>query len=100
MRPPGMLHTNNYMSSAPRPSSPIARLGLADMETDDADTTIHPRRPSSSASFASSSNLSNGGSADVPSTPAELLIPLTSTTTQRIPKDLGGGAVRLPQSEA
>jgi hypothetical protein len=83
MRPTGMLHTNNYMSSARRPSSPIARLGLVDMETDDADTTIHPRRPSSSASFASSSHLSNGGSADVPSTPAELLIPLTSTTKQR-----------------
>ena len=83
IHPPGTLHTNSNVSSTRRPSSPIARLGLAGMETDDADATIHPGRPSSSASFASSSNLSNGGSADVPSTPAGLLIPLTSTTTQR-----------------
>ena len=83
IHPPGALHTDSNMSSTRHPSSPIARLGLAGMEVEDADTTMHPRRPSSSASFASSSNLSNGGSADVPSTPAELLIPLTNTTTQR-----------------
>lgn len=81
--PPGSLHTDNNKSYTRHPSPPIARLGLAGMETDDADTTIHPKRPSSSASFASSSNFSNGGSADVPSTPAELLIPLTSTRTKR-----------------
>lgn len=83
IRSPGTLHTNNHISSTRRPSSPTARLGLVGMEKNDADTTMHPGRPSSSASFASSSNLSNGGSADVPSTPAELLIPLTSTTKQR-----------------
>src|SRR5258706_1883564 len=83
IHPPGTFHTESNMSSTRHPSSPIARLGLAGMETDDADTTMHPRRPSSSASFASSSNLSNGGSADVPSTPAELLIPLVGTTMQR-----------------
>ena len=83
IRPPGTLHTNSYLSSTRRPSSPIVRQGLVGMETDDADTTIHPGRPSSSASLASSSHLSNGGSADVPSTPAKLFIPLTSTTRQR-----------------
>ena len=83
IHPPGTLHANSNMSFTRRPSSPIARLGLAGMEMDDSNATIHPGRPSSSASFASSSNLSNGGSADVPSTPAELLIPLTNTTIQR-----------------
>jgi len=82
MRLPGTLHVNNHISS-PRHPPPTAHLGLEEMETDDADTTIHPGRPSSSASFASSSNLSHGGSADVPSTPAGLLIPLTSATSQR-----------------
>lgn len=76
---PEILH----LSSPQRPPSPFEHAGLAEMDIYDEDTTMRPGRPSSRASFASSSNLSNGGSADVPCTPAELLIPLTTTISQR-----------------
>ena len=83
IRLPGILHTNGHIVSPRRPLSSIERSGLAVMDTYDADTTIRTGRSSSRASFASSSNLSNGGSADVPNTPSELLIPLTSAILQR-----------------
>jgi len=83
IRPPCTFYTNNHLSSARRPPSSIARLGLVGMETAGADTIVHPGRPCSSASFAWPSNLSNPGSAEVPSTPVELHIPLTGTTTPR-----------------
>lgn len=89
MHLPGMLHTNSYIQSLPHPPSPIMRLGVAGMDKSDADTTIHAGRRFSSASFASSSNLSNGGNADVPSTPADLLIPLSSATLRgSIPRSM------------
>ena len=96
-RLPEMVHSNTRILSPRRPPSPIERLGLAGMDIYDADTTIHPGRPSSSASFASSSNLSNGGSADIPSTPAELLIPLNAATSQRIaPRSKGRSGSLAP----
>jgi hypothetical protein len=95
----GTFHTNNHTSS-PRLPPPAARLGPAGMDLDDMDATVNSGRPPSSASFASSSNLSNGGSADAPSTPAELLIPLTSPTPRsRNPMSRGrSGSLGLVRS--
>lgn len=93
----GARHTNSCIQSPPRPSSPITRLGLAGMDKSDVYTTVNPGRRSSNASFASSSNLSNGGSADVPSTPADLLIPLSSATLRRsIPMSIGRSGSLAP----